>query len=256
MAQSYKNPPIEEAMCEFTFAAVAPGAQWDLTLPGRIQQHPNIRNVYDGPSRQQHVQQVIAEAASPANFALSTALLRVILPTPDNAAVLGIGPNTLSVSSMKPYEGWSRFRPRIETALAAYREVARPSQIERITLKYVNRIVAPSPGAATAAQYLGDMAASHDFELSDGVIVSARLNGYNYRKEFLTPDKAKILVTQATIEPANPATSEFLLDIELLLDETLQFQDATVKLEALHATEGAVFESFITDEARRLFNAN
>ena len=258
MTRRYKNPPIEEAMCEFTFVTTAPGAQWDLTLPGRVQQHEDLKNVYIGPSRQQHVQQVIAEATSPntlATFALSTALLRVILPTPDNSAVLGIGPNTLSISSLKPYEGWTRFRPRILAGLAAYRSVAKPPQIERMILKYVNRIIAPHPGAATAARYLADIGPTHDVVVEDGATLSTRLNAYNYRKEFIAPDATKIVVTQATIEPGNAATSEFLLDIEILWDQRLSFEDAETKLEALHATEGAIFESFIKDDARSLFDA-
>ena len=30
----YRNPPIEEALCEFRFK---PGRDWDLTIPGKLQ---------------------------------------------------------------------------------------------------------------------------------------------------------------------------------------------------------------------------
>ena len=30
----YKNPPIEEALCEFRFK---PGQDWDFTIPGKLQ---------------------------------------------------------------------------------------------------------------------------------------------------------------------------------------------------------------------------
>ena len=81
---SYLHDPIDEAMCEFTFAPASPSAQWDLTLPGRIQQHERLSKVYVGPSRQQTAQQITAGLvdapnASP-NVAISTVLLRVLLP--------------------------------------------------------------------------------------------------------------------------------------------------------------------------------
>ena len=246
-------------MCEFAFARRTAGAQWDLTLPGRVQQHNDLRDVYNGPSRQQHVQQIAAEPTLPnvaASFALSTALLRVILPTADNSAVLGIGPDTLSNSSLKPYEGWAKFRPRILTALAAYRSIAQPSHIERMTLKYINRIVVANSSAVAAARVLADVAPSHDVVLADGATLSAVLKAYNYRKELVAPDKTKIIVTQSTIEPAEPTAAEFLLDIEILWDQRLSFENATPKLDSLHSIEGATFESFVKDEARSLFDAN
>ena len=80
----YKHAPIEEAMCEFMFAPSNMAGQWDLTLPGRVQQHPHLRVIHNGVSRQQHVQQIVAEQAAPntvANIALATALLRVARPS-------------------------------------------------------------------------------------------------------------------------------------------------------------------------------
>ena len=259
---NYKNAPIEEAMCEFTFAPSNPAAQqWDLTLPGRVQQHPGLKHVYNGASRQQHVQQIDVQQEAPntsANIALATALLRVLIPTADGKAVLGIGQNTLSVSSLREYEGWLNFRPRIQTALNAYRDIAQPTQITRITVKYINRIVAPKPNATTAAEYLDDIEPTHSAKIDDGKKqITAALTAYHYRKEFVSDDHIKIIVTQATLQPSLPNTSEFLLDIEIVYDRTgfSDFDEAMKKVDRLHATESAIFESFITEAARKLFNA-
>jgi len=37
--EPYKNPPIEEALLELQFV---PGQEWDLTIPGKLHQHPAI----------------------------------------------------------------------------------------------------------------------------------------------------------------------------------------------------------------------
>ena len=257
----YKHAPIEEAMCEFTFAPFNPAAQWDLTLPGRVQQHPSLKDIYNGVSRQQHVQQFFAEQPAQntaPNLALATALLRVLIPTADGKAILGVGQNTLSISSLREYEGWDQFEPRIRTALDAYREVAQPTQILRITVKYINRIIVPNPNATAAAEYLDDIQPTRTAKIEDSDReITATLTAYHYRKEFKSDDHIKIIVTQATLQPSTPNTSEFLLDIETVYDqaEFTDFDQAMEKVDRLHAVEGAIFESFITEAARKLFNA-
>ena len=257
----YKHAPIEEAMCEFMFAPSNMAGQWDLTLPGRVQQHPHLRVIHNGVSRQQHVQQIVAEQAAPntvANIALATALLRVLIPTADGKAVLGIGQDSLSVSSLREYEGWEKFKPRIRIALDAYREVVQPTQILRITVKFINRIIAPKPHATTAAEYLGDIQPTPAQPRSKAPKkeIAATLTADHYRKEFASNDHVKIVVTQATLQPSAPSTSEFLLDIETVYDHAAltDIDEAMEKVERLHAVEGAIFGSLITEAARNLFN--
>ena len=89
-----------------------------------------------------------------------------------------------------------------------------------------------------------------------GERIIATLSAYHYRKEFTLPDQTKVGVTQATLQPANPETSEFLLDIETVWDHQPieDFELAIEKVESLHDIEGAVFESFVTNAARSLFD--
>ena len=259
----YQHAPIEEALCEFTFAPTAPTEQWDMTLPGRIMYHPNLKDIYVGPSRQQTVQQVVSDMMggpnAPTNIAVSSTLLRVLIPTADQKAVLGIGPYTLSISSMRPYEGWDNaFKARIHQALNAYRDVAKPTMVNRIILKYINRLVAPMPGTIQAAKYLRDINPTIEAKYENADPFTATLSSYHVRKEFTTTDHTKIYVTQATLQPADPVnTSEFLLDIEVVWDHSSisDFTRALAIVDQLHAIEGAIFEAVITDEARNLFNA-
>ena len=119
-------------MCGSTFAARRKSvSQWDLTLPGRMQQHNDLKSVYNGKPREQQIQQIMAAQlqANAPNIAVSSALLRVLLPTQDGKAVLGIGPNTLSISSLREYEGWKHLKPRISIALKAYQETAHTTGI-------------------------------------------------------------------------------------------------------------------------------
>ena len=53
-ARQYKNPPIEEAVCEFIFASSTPGQQFDLTVPGRLKMH-RLMEEYSGEPRTQNI---------------------------------------------------------------------------------------------------------------------------------------------------------------------------------------------------------
>ena len=262
--RSYKNPPIDEAMCEFTFQGASRPGVWDLTLPGRLAQHPSIASVYDGPAEQQNVNQIFAQLGSEQgamigpNLAMSTSLLRVLIPTRDRSAILGVGAGTLSISSLRPYEGWQRFKPRVQTALRAYCEVSGHSLVTRLVLKYVNRLVVATPHAEVLAEYLLDI--TPELIVSgqgDGPRIRAHTTAYHQRKEFHTEDETRIYVTQATLQPAVPGTVEALLDIEVVKDSELMNIDSAMDVvEHLHSVEGAIFEGLVTDTARRSFDAS
>ena len=53
----YRNPPIEEALCEFRFP---PEQDWDPTIPGKLQ--TKFGDEYTGKPREQRVVEVGLEA--------------------------------------------------------------------------------------------------------------------------------------------------------------------------------------------------
>ena len=61
----YKNPPIEEALCEFGFA---PGPDWDPTIPGKLQ--AELGDEYSGKPREQRAVKVglHVQKGKPADF--------------------------------------------------------------------------------------------------------------------------------------------------------------------------------------------
>lgn len=53
----YKNPPIEEALCEFRFH---PDQEWNLTIPGRL--HGELADEYSGKPQEQKVANITLNA--------------------------------------------------------------------------------------------------------------------------------------------------------------------------------------------------
>ncbi len=143
----YRNPPIEEALCEFRFR---PGQDWDLTLPGRL--HDEIRDAYPGKPRQQNVVEAAQQIPmdQPPRLMLRKGLAKVQLFNEDGTRMVAIGQDVLSVHMFRPYQdsatlasGWDEFRPRLESALDAYWRVAKPVGAHRVGIRFINRIVVP-----------------------------------------------------------------------------------------------------------------
>jgi uncharacterized protein (TIGR04255 family) len=254
----YKNPPIAEAVCEFTFAPLKDNPEWDLTLPGKLQLHPNLKE-YSGKSRQQHMQTIAAGGnKGQPQVALQQSLFRIHLPRPDNTALLSLGHNILGIVVLPPYEGWEEFEPRILRALEVFTKETGLSIVNRLGVRYINRIVTPNPDAASAAAYLSDMMTTIEAVAQDEKTkVQGKLTAINSRHEFITSESIKIFVTQATLDPQKPKTAEYLLDIDTVWDHQplVGLKEITPVIDKLHTIEGAIFERFITPEARKLFDA-
>jgi uncharacterized protein (TIGR04255 family) len=245
-SKKYKNPPIEEALCEFAFASETP--QIDFTLPGKLVNHEKTKE-YSGPSRTQNVQTIMAPVNA-APFAVHDAVARIQMPTPDGKKLLAVGANTLSVSILKPYDGWEAFKPRLEAALTAYSEVTGQTNVQRIGLRYINRIIVPTPDA-NASEYLTQVNWAHE---SLGILQ----NSFMSREEYLQADGARIIVQQVTLLPADPGTTEYLIDVDAVWNAGLvEGLDAIMaKAEELHTIEGLAFEGLITTKSRELFDAD
>ena len=119
----------------------------------------------------------------------------------------------------------------------------------RVGVKYVNRIVIPKIDIRPES-FLNGIPA-------EGRISDSSLTNFMERGEYVRDDGVKVIVTQATLQPAKAGTTEYLLDIDTVWDkEPLVGQPQIMAtVEKLHEIEGAAFEALITDESRSLFDA-
>jgi uncharacterized protein (TIGR04255 family) len=253
----YKNPPIQEAVCEFTFAPLPGDPEWDLTLAGRLQLNSELSE-YSGKSRQQILREIMAGDGKQPEVAVQQRLFRIHLPTKDATALLSLGHNVLGVVTLRPYEGWDNFQPRILRALKVFMHETRLTEVVRLGLRYINRVVTPEPNAWNGSKYIADMQTTIEAVCDDNKTkVEAKLTALNTRHEFVTADGVKIFVTLGTLTPEKEGTAEYLLDIDAVHDqEPIEgVERITPVLERLHSIEGAMFERFITNESRKLFDA-
>jgi uncharacterized protein (TIGR04255 family) len=143
--KKYGNAPIEEALVEFRFAP-GQGQEWDPTLPGKLHDHADIKNSYPGKPRRQKIFQAAlqAEAGQPPGFAVQESFGRVqLVDASPPTRLVSVGPDVLSVNTLRPYDGWESFRPRVSAAVRAYAEISGVAEVNRVGVRYINKIVLP-----------------------------------------------------------------------------------------------------------------
>ncbi len=252
--QIYKNPPIEEALCEFRFQ---PSQDWDLTIPGKL--HLQLGTEYRGKPQEQKVVnfELNAQEGQPPNISYGEGLAKVQLLTENGRRIVAIGRDVLSVHMLRPYQitehggpsGWDEFKPRIRQALDAYWEVAQPQGVNKVGIRYINRIVIPEDTVRVA-----------DYLLCALPIVAGlpgSLSNFMSRVEYQYGDGVTLVLSQGSIDAASNHVG-FLLDLDVTqeIPETVDQPEALAIAENLRERERIAFESVITDKARELFNAD
>ena len=252
----YKNPPIEEALCEFRFA---PGQDWDLTIPGKLQ--GALGDGYSGKPREQKAMQVglHVQDGKPANLEYGEGLARVQLVAKDGTRVVGVGRDVLSVHMLRPYQntaniqkgGWQEFEPRIATALDAYWNVAEPSGITQVGVRYINKIALPVVNSVRVEDYLN----CAYLEING---LPERYANFVSRVEYIYEDEIRLVLSYGLLG-ASPHVVDCLLDLDVIWQQNDVPIEREMSLEVagdLHRRVGIAFETLVTDKARELFDAD
>ncbi len=132
MARIYNRPPLIEAVCHFRFSS---SLAWDWTIPGLF--YEQIRNKF--PLKQQVN---VVETTIDPNRAQVTqqSQPKMQFLNKDRTEVIQVAPDNLSIHQLRPYDSWDRFKVRILEYLQSYCEAAKPINLTRVELRYVNRI--------------------------------------------------------------------------------------------------------------------
>ena len=246
MGKKYRNPPIEEAVVEFRFV---PGQEWDLTIPGKLHEHPDIKNRYPGKPRTQKSLEAAyrAEPDQPPNLAVREGIARIQLVDLDGRHLISLGADVLSVNILRPYDGWGQFRPRIETALRAYLEVAKPTGVSRVGVRYINKILLPGNEIDIGTYFMSGFSSPPE--------LPSKMVGFMSRVEYLYQDGVKLLLTHATVD-APERYSAVLMDLDVIWEgaEVKDLDRIMEIVDDLHEREGKAFEAIITDALREVFN--
>ncbi len=247
--RTYKNPPIQEALCAFHFV---PDDQWNVMYPALL--YDKVKGEYSGKPREQKLVNIEPNPKGVQGFPSAAMALNEItrtqFVTPDEKKILGINKDDLSISVLRPYPGWEVFRPAIEKGLDVYREIAKPKGLRRIGLRYINQLEIDGQLADILKCF-----ASPPPPLAGP---NSRIDNFTSRYEYLYNDEPiKVAVGFARlVAPAGKIAA--LLDVDLIWQspaDPLDLNQAMAKVDDMRQRERIIFESLITDQARQIFDA-
>jgi len=243
VTRKYRNPPIIEAICEFRLPYTV---LWDLTIHGlmfeKIQKEfPNktqqlIQNIEVTQTPQGLQQQIVTSEQS-------------IFSTPDKKILVQTGPHILAINCLEPYPTWERFKPQIEHAFMALTSILEVKELERISLRTVNRIVIPQSPIILSDYF--------EFRPFLGEHLPRQPISFVQACSFDFYDERDICQIQLTNVVPNTAESvAFILDFNYSLAKprSISAVDALEWVDTAHFKLNEMFEGCITDRLRSIFD--
>lgn len=243
VGRKYKNPPIVEALCEFQFVVHDPG---DMTIPGII--YERVKEEF--PLKQQQLGFGVKVEPKENIFEQKFEMLppRMQYLREDKTALVQVSPDFLVVNHLKPYPTWEKLKPLILKMFGIYEEIASPTKIKRIGLRYINRL---------------------DFDTST-IELTDFFKYYPYVPHELPKDQSSLLcrveipyesqrdrlsLTLATVLPEKLNSVSLILDLYYVLIDPEQITKDKIPdwLEQAHSVIENVFENCITDKSRGRF---
>jgi uncharacterized protein (TIGR04255 family) len=162
-----------------------------------------------------------------------------------NQRVLQVLPDAFVYSHLQPYTNWETFSADAYELWREFLEVAKPSKVGRIQLRYINRLRLPL--AFEFKDYLNYYPTTPEgFGPISGLVSQVQIP---------QPDAAKgavALVTLASEPSADPSGSAMALDIDIFCSADLVSSDVAVweTLSQFRDAKNRLFESVLTEKLR------
>lgn len=237
MAEKYSVPPIIECVVEFRFSS-------PTTFDAIKKRETKLKRHYpDVTSSNFSVTANITDKGVSGTHDL----VGLKFATFDQLQVMSVNVDLLTVAQLAPYPGWDVFRERVKRDLALYFDQFGRRQISRIGVRYINRIDVDA-STAHVEQYLN---VYPTLPLRETLGVSFALQSTHR----LSDQRYFVTLQSATVESPVPKMLSFLLDIDLFRTDDLPSRDEQIfeLLEEMRTLKNSIFESSITDAARKLF---
>ncbi len=243
MSRKYRNPPIIEALCEFRFEQ---DSEWDPTVYGLMYE----KTKDDFPKRKKARQLSLGLAAESDGMRQRVqASDRMQFLSSDEKTLVQVAENLLVVNKMAPYGSWEELVPTVMHCFDVYSEVATPTKVGRIGLRYINRLDLPGPRAdleefVEFRPHLGSALPQDHGPFSVSVMLP-----YHQERDVLK-------LEFSSCEASSPAVLSATLDLDYFLAEAMDVDGQSVRnwLDAAHSQVERIFEACITDRLREVFD--
>lgn len=242
MGRKYANCPLVEAVCELRLTR---DSKWDLTIPGLI--YEKVKDEF--PNKEQRlIQEAELTKDSQGMQQQIRTSERAVFLSSDRRTFIQVGPRLLAINRLKPYLSWDEFKPRIERAFTTLAGTVDIEGIQRIGLRYINRIEIPC-----ASVDLDDYFEFRPFfgdnlpQSMASFVVGCLLPFFDGR------DSCRVQLTNAV--PEEDGNVAFLLDLDYFLDrpQAVPGNEVLEWVETAHEKAEELFEGCIKDSLREIF---
>jgi uncharacterized protein (TIGR04255 family) len=153
-------------------------------------------------------------------------------------------------SRLEPYLTWEQLYGEQQRLWAIFKELAEPAEIQRVGLRYINRIKLP-PGELRFEGYMQPAPLTpRDLDLP--------FHGFTHHDTLAVPDRPYAINVIRTIQPprdAGDAVIALILDIDVFTTESLVLEEAALGRHLLEMRwlKNKVFFGSITEKALEMF---
>ena len=242
--RKYRNPPVVEALCEIFFT----GSNWDDTVPGRF--YDQIKKEFPH-KRQQEIREARIELGSTGEAATSVRSLapRIQFSSEKKDKLIQLSRDMLVVNQLRPYPRFEDWEPILQKALEIYWKLTNPKGIQRIGVRYLNRVLIP----------LARIKMQDYFTVYPNIPTAAGNSHGTFMVRVEIPHQKgehSVLLTFGTTPPDQPGQSAFMLDIYDSFTPDAPVPQKKVREEILnsHYNVETAFESSITERLRDVFD--
>lgn len=239
----YPRAPITEAVIQIRMAA-------DVELRALEKIQHRLKAAYPNSQPLQNVQVSIDNTGSQINIAQNQQGFR--LATDDQTDVVILSSRDVTVARLPPYAGWEHLRANANAAWQEWKAATPRHPIERLGVRFINRIDIPIPDAQVIAtkDYL-------NFYPNSGPFTSAPMLSYLMQVTVPTIDPLWIATVTSTTLGATqiPKHHSLILDIDVSRTADIPLIDDKLwpLIDQARIIKNDIFERCITDASRKLF---
>lgn len=238
-----RNPPITEALIDFR-VSTREGfrAEEFLSLKDRLHREFPIAD-----EQRWSEARIEFRQGPPTLLGADLGLRGVLFRSADKLNVAQFRVDGFTFNRLKPYTAWEAIRPEAQRLWELYVETARPENIVRLALRYINHLLLPTN--------LGGLAR---FLTAPPLLPSRyppQLRGYLSRLVVGKPQSETAANVIQAVENPQQDSLTALIDIDVYMQQELPCQDRrlTELLEELRIVKNEIFFDTVTEVALRLY---
>lgn len=240
----YTRPPIVEAVLELRFRA-----EPEMNL-GKLRELLVGEDEYRAPVEAIDREAMLTFSEDSLDSTIRRESHGYVFKSTDDRRILRVFPGYLSVSELAPYSGWDSFSAEALRVWGKYRKIVEPEQLNRIGVRYINRLDLPGE-TVRLEDYL------HTFP-QVSADVSAPMVRFLFNTNHILPEKrVAVSLSLASVDSERPGSVSVLLDVDAYRDEMLSVEASNLDeipsiLEELREVKNLFFEASITNRVREM----